>query len=508
MRNLKHLFTALLIICCTTALAETVAIDGITYKTVEKAKTAFVIAGETNYSGNIIIPETIVHNDVTYSITSIGDWAFSCCYGLTSITIPNSITTIGDYAFQYCELTSITIPNNVTSIGNHAFRDCRKLKNLSIGNNVTTIGDYAFHNCDELTSVTIPNSVTSIGNYAFRYCRGLKSLTLGNGITSVGYEAFSACLGLTTVKIPHSLTVIGYEMFSYCTNLTSVTIGDNVEYIYQGAFCGCSNLTKITIPNSVIRIDKEAFSDCSALKSVTIGSNIQSIYEEAFSKCSNITDVYCLATTVPSTNTDAFNESYPEYMTLHVPTEAINNYKTTEPWNRFGAIVTLDSEEVEIPKCATPVISYENGKLSITCETVGAEFVTKIDGSDITTHYDSEIELTATYEITTYAMLLDHEDSDVATATLCWIECGLIEDGTTTDIINIKSTPVLIRCNAGVVTLSGMKAETYIAIYDTNGTELGNTTATGDEVTVITSLAKGDIAVVNIGGKAVKAIMQ
>ena len=117
MRQLRLLFTALLIICGTTAFAETVVIDGITYDIVEKAKTAIVVAGDTEYSGDIVIPETIVYNDVTYSITSIGDWAFNGCDGLTSIAIPNSVTTIGDYAFNYCDgLESVTIPNSVTTI--------------------------------------------------------------------------------------------------------------------------------------------------------------------------------------------------------------------------------------------------------------------------------------------------------------------------------------------------------------------------------------------------------
>ena len=55
-------------------------------------------------------------------VTSIGDWTFYKCNGLTSITIPNGVTSIGDGAFYNCSsLTSITIPNSVTSIGDYAF---------------------------------------------------------------------------------------------------------------------------------------------------------------------------------------------------------------------------------------------------------------------------------------------------------------------------------------------------------------------------------------------------
>ena len=69
------------------------------------------------YSGNITIPSTVTYQSNTYSVTSIGKWAFLDCTGLTAITIPNSVTSIGEYALSGCEgLTTITIPNSVTSI--------------------------------------------------------------------------------------------------------------------------------------------------------------------------------------------------------------------------------------------------------------------------------------------------------------------------------------------------------------------------------------------------------
>ena len=133
-------------------------------------------------------------------MTTIGDYAFSGCSGLTSVTIPNSVTSIGSSAFSSCSgLTSVTIPNSVTSIGDDAFRGCSGLTSVTIPNSVTSIGWYAFYGCSGLTSVTIPNSVTSIGSSAFAYCRGLTSVTIPNSVTSIGYCAFSGCTGLTSV---------------------------------------------------------------------------------------------------------------------------------------------------------------------------------------------------------------------------------------------------------------------------------------------------------------------
>ena len=184
-------------------------------------------------SGDVVIPSSVEHNNVTYSVTSIGDSAFNACSGLTSVSIPNSVTSIGSYAFNGCRgLTSVSIPNSVTSIGGVAFSYC--------------IG---------LTSVTIPNGVTSIGSYAFYSCSGLTSVSIGNSVTSIGRCAFYSCSGLPSVTIPNSVTIIDTATFSYCSNLTSITIGSSVTSIKEKAFNECDRVASIkclaSIPPSI-----------------------------------------------------------------------------------------------------------------------------------------------------------------------------------------------------------------------------------------------------------------
>ncbi len=316
------------------------------------------------------------------SVTTIGGGVFYGCSGLTSVTIPNSVTTIRDYAFYGCSgLTSVTIPNSVTTIESWAFQNCSGLTSVVIPNSVTSIGNYAFKDCSSLISVTIPNSVTSIGNYAFSSCRGITSvhitdleawckitfrtsdsnplsyahhlylngeeirkLVIPNTVTYIGKNTFQSCTALTSVTIPNSVTSIGGSAFQYCSGLTSVTIPNSVTSIGDLAFSGCSGLTSVTIPNSVTSIGKMAFSDCSGMASVTIPNSVTYIGEQTFANCSKLEEVCCLAKNVPWTGTNAFEKSYPEYMTLYVPASALNAYTTTVPWSEFGIILPLPDE--------------------------------------------------------------------------------------------------------------------------------------------------------------------
>ena len=207
-----------------------------------------VEVGRNQSRGNITIPATIVHNGQTYTVTSIGDYAFVSCY-ITSVNIPDSVTSIGNYAFSYCtDLTSVYIPDSVTSIGNSAFSVCSGLTSVDIPDGVTTIGEYAFESCYSLTSITIPDSVTSIGDFAFSTCDGLTSVTIPDGVTSIGNYAFSDCTDLTSVDIPDSVTSIGNGAFLVCSGLTSVTFQGAEPPTFDGdPFLGCPLLGTISL---------------------------------------------------------------------------------------------------------------------------------------------------------------------------------------------------------------------------------------------------------------------
>ena len=301
------------------ASAAAVEIDGIYYNLVSEGQQAEVTSKPSGYySNDITIPESVKNNGITYSVTSIGEGAFSYCSGLTSIEIPNSVTSIGNYAFSECSsLTSVIIPNSVTSIGIEAFCYCDGLTSIEIPNSVTSIGDYAFQNCSGLTSVTIGNSVTSIGGSAFQGCDGLTSVTIGNGIKSIGYKAFY--------------------------------------------------------------------------------------------RCKQLADFYCFAESVQTTGSDVFYDSNLDHATLHVPASSVNFYSNTEPWSGFSEII--EAQE----KCATPTISFKNGKTYFECETPDVTYYYSITSPKIVTNLGDDVKVDLSYSLQVYASKDGYLDSDTAT---------------------------------------------------------------------------------------------
>ena len=166
--------------------------------------------------------------------------------------------------------------------------------------------------------------------------------------------------------IPNSVTSIGESAFRECSRLTSVTIPNSVTSIGVLAFYGCSRLTSVTIPNSVTSIGAHAFYSCSSLTSVTIPNSVTSIGNGVFAYCKNIENVYCYAEEVPSTISDAFDDSNIENVTLYVPASAIEAYKTTEPWSYFGTIKAIeDSDGVESVKERGIAIQSAGGFINI-----------------------------------------------------------------------------------------------------------------------------------------------
>ena len=160
------------------------------------------------YSGHIVIPSTVDHDGMNYTVTTIGDGAFFKCRHLNSVTLPSTITELHWEAFM--ESTArLIVPDlemwcninfHIDSSYGQGDPDFRvwpheldmdpSIENLVIPSSVTAVHDYSFYNTETIRSVVIPDQVTVIGQGAFAVCEKLKSVKIGANVTYIGYRAF------------------------------------------------------------------------------------------------------------------------------------------------------------------------------------------------------------------------------------------------------------------------------------------------------------------------------
>jgi hypothetical protein len=314
-------------------------------------------------------------------VTSIGDYAFRNCYRLTQINIPEGVTSIGYNTFDSCsKLQYVTLPQSLKNIGENAFFQCCSLTEVNIPAGVTNIGDGAFRRCtgkltitcdippayyigiyydyfsslhdSEFSKITIGEGVTLIKNYAFSRCSSITEISIPTTMAKIEDGAFNCCTRLKAIQIKDlaawcSINFCGHNSnpLEYAHNLylngelvTNLIVPDMVNTIKHFAFHLCESLHSILIPKSVKNIEKGAFRYCGIVYLTILGK--PTIEEVAFEGCSRLADVYCYSEEVPPAE-EAFGKLDLSQLTLHVPNYAMEQYKNTEPWCRFGTIVAI-----------------------------------------------------------------------------------------------------------------------------------------------------------------------
>jgi hypothetical protein len=155
------------------------------------------------------------------SLTTIDDNSFGRCIKLTSITVaagnPNYkhsadgkmlLTKDGKTLIGYPAASGPVTLNGITTVGNYAFSGCTGLTTISLPA-ATDIGSYAFYGCTGLTTVTLPTA-TSIGQCAFASCTSLTTVTLGDTAPTLGWDMFYSVDSAQTVTVKVPSGAAGY----------------------------------------------------------------------------------------------------------------------------------------------------------------------------------------------------------------------------------------------------------------------------------------------------------
>lgn len=303
-------------------------------------------------TGVFVIPNSVTHNAITYTVTSISDYAFYLCSGLTGdLIIPDSVEIIGAYAFNACSNLSETLklPKKLSYIGSCAFYHCDGLTNFDVDTaNIhfkasegilynVAMDTLLFCLAGKSDTAILPLTVKHISDNAFGYCTKITCVMLPESINSIGTLAFINCSDLRYFRIPDSVRIIKNGTFKHCVSLLDVSIGNAVDSIEMSAFENCKKLSTVTIPNSVTVIQPNAFLDCIRLIKLNIGNSIKNIGFYAFKNDSNLKTITITSLIPPATHINAFYKVRTQ-TPVFVPCGTQSTYTATQGWNTFLSI--------------------------------------------------------------------------------------------------------------------------------------------------------------------------
>lgn len=457
-------------------------------------QTAIVTFGDEKYSGEVVIPSSITYNGRQLDIKSIGYKAFYQCTELRSVYLPNSIVTISDEAFRGCEtLDSIKMSDYIEEIGEEVFVDCRSMRSINLPNSLRSIGMYAFSNTG-LKSIRIPKSVISIGGAAYAGCTDLKTIVFEDSNEIVIFGTGTLGGGFSNI-----FSNVKPEALYWGRPIQDRYFSRDYEF--------ASSMVTLTIGNYMK--EQEDFE--------RLSENLRGMYID---RTETIKTVYSTSENPMDISEWCFHNKVYLNAKLYVPIGTKNKYMSSQGWKNFFQIEEMDIDKMwngqgnpnddiqSKQKCERPTISYTNGKLFFRSATDGATCQSSITDSDISSFSGNEVQLTVTYTVSVYATASGYENSDVATATLCWIDVDPKTEGIENGIAQVRANAVLIQSHDGTLSITGVAEGTDIVVYSVSGQMVGSAKARGEHSTIATNLCSGDVAIVRIGDRSVKVVMQ
>lgn len=228
--------------------------DGSAHDTMTGSSISTVVYRGHTYAqeGDYVIALTVTGNArIIGSDSSIGK--------LNSKLLTDTNGNDNSYKVYLNALRKVEMGTNM-DIGQYAFSYCNCLISITIAKGITNLQYGAFLECYSLVSVTIPNGVVgSTGNFTFDNCHSIKTIMLPKGITSIGESTFRQCYSLTSILLPEGITIIERNAFRHCYGFTKITMPESIETIGSNAYGGCYSPASVTIPKNVTNINSGAF---------------------------------------------------------------------------------------------------------------------------------------------------------------------------------------------------------------------------------------------------------
>ena len=372
---------------------------------------------------------------------------------ITDLIIPENILSVKAYSFYGCSISSVTFHENTSSIGDYAFQKCNNLTDVFCFFPFFRTYEGVF---DDYSKKTLhireiyyndfkyqeDNLWRSFGNIEFIH--GIDFFNLTYFVDGKEYKSFVLEVGEVITPLEEPLKMKGYT-FSGWNNIPATMPGKDVEV--RGSFSyskkdidgvtyqvidadnetaeaiGSDNASgEVKIADEVefddgtykvTKIADNAFNGQNSITAFEIGKNVTTIGERAFANNNKLNDVFCYAEEVPETDRTAFENSYIDYVMLHVPAGSVDKYKAVGPWKDFKDVVAIAATGDE--RCATPTIKFDNGKVSFACETEGVKFRYQITNADVKSSDGAEVELGGVYNVRVYALKEGLRDSEAAT---------------------------------------------------------------------------------------------
>lgn len=330
------------------------------------------------YSGEVKIPEQVIANGATYTVTGIGDNTFDMCESLMKLELPPTIKYIGTWGISATGLKTLDIPASVVEIGEYAVLAKNSFMtsiNVDPDNPVFASYNGMFYTKNLERLIQVPGGVDEVklydktkilGRQSFAGCEKLESIDIPESVEEIEKAAFQYCSNLRSIKIPDNVTEIPSWCFGVCPNLETVILPDNLQLINVYAFEICTALKNISIPDLATTISMGAFKDCSALEEVRIGSGMEVIEGGSFENCTSIKSVSCFATTPPVMGYGVFSGLELSGVELNVLEGYGALYKAADTWKDFGKINEVEpSVDVKKVESDNALIKSCNGELSV-----------------------------------------------------------------------------------------------------------------------------------------------